>query len=110
MKKKERKKRVRTKIRARTNRPRLSVFVSNKHMYAQIIDDQKGVTLTSAKDTDVKKEGSKSVDVAEKVGELLAGRAKEKKVKNVVFDRGSYKYHGRVKALAEGARKGGLNF
>lgn len=80
---------------------RLSVFRSNKYIYAQIIDDKKGVTLVSAS-------GDKTE--AAKVGEELAKEAKAKKIVKVVFDRGEYKYHGQVKALADGARKGGLSF
>lgn len=86
----------------------MSVFVSNRYIYAQIIDDRKGETLASARSQEV--EGGKSVEEARKVGERLAEKAKEKKVKQVVFDRGGYKYHGRVKALAEGARSKGLEF
>lgn len=86
----------------------MSVFVSNRYIYAQIIDDRKGETLASARSQEV--EGGKSVEEAREVGERLAEKAKEKNVKQVVFDRGGYKYHGRVKALAEGARSKGLEF
>lgn len=86
------------------------MFVSNKHIYAQIIDDVKGHTLVMAKDKDLEENGAINLDTAGKVGALLAQRAKEKKIKKVVFDRGKYTYHGRVKALAEAARKGGLDF
>lgn len=110
MKKEDRKKRIRTKLRARADRPRLSVFVSNKHIYAQIIDDQKGRTLASATDREVEQKGGKTVDVAKRIGELIAKKAKNTDVSKVVFDRGGYKYHGRLRALAEGARKGGLSF
>ncbi|MBI2007162.1 MAG: 50S ribosomal protein L18 [Candidatus Blackburnbacteria bacterium] len=110
MKTKTRKERVRAKLRGRSARPRLSVFVSNKHIYAQIINDGKGRTLVAAKDTDLGETGAKDVETASRVGALLAQRAKEKKVKEVVFDRGRYTYHGRVRALAEAARKGGLSF
>lgn len=106
----DRKHRVRSKLRGRSDRPRLSVFVSNQHVYAQIIDDKKGQTLVAARDVEVVKEGGKSIDIAKQVGALLAQKAKDKKVMEVVFDRGSFKYHGRVKALAESAREGGLNF
>lgn len=95
----QKKLRVRAKIRRLGNRPRLSVFRSNKYIYAQIIDDAKSITLVAAKG-----------DAADQVGSDLAKKAVTKKIKDVVFDRGSYKYHGRVKALAEAARKGGLNF
>ena len=95
-------------------RPRLSVFRSGKHIYAQVIDDDEGVTLASASSIEkTAREGLKtgaSVDAAKSVGKLIAERAKEKGVKDVVFDRGGYLYHGRVKALAEAAREGGLNF
>jgi large subunit ribosomal protein L18 len=96
-----RKKRVRAKITGTGKRPRLSIFRSNKSLYAQVIDDEKGVTLAAAK-------GAKNA--GEKVGEELAKKAAAKKVKSVVFDRNGFKFHGRVKALAEGARKGGLEF
>jgi large subunit ribosomal protein L18 len=89
-------------------RPRLTVFISNKHIWAQIIDDQKGHTLVSANDKEVG--GGKTVDVAYKVGALLAKKAVAKKITKVVFDRGRYKYHGRVRSLADAARKGGLIF
>jgi large subunit ribosomal protein L18 len=105
--------RVRKKIEGTTERPRLNIFRSSKHMYAQIIDDVKGVTVASAstldKDlTDVGNGGS--VEAARKVGELIAKRAKENGVSNVVFDRGGYLYHGRVQALADAAREAGLEF
>ncbi len=98
----------------RETRPRLSVFRSGRQIYAQVIDDIKGVTLASASsmDADVKgklKSGA-TKDAAEQVGKLVAERAKKAGVEKVVFDRGRYLYHGRVKALAEGARAGGLNF
>lgn len=107
--KKERKQRVRKKMRARSTRPRLSVFVSNQHIYAQIIDDSQGETLAQASDKETEA-GGRNVQIAQKVGLLLAQKAREKKVKEVVFDRGPYKFHGRVKALAEGAKEGGLEF
>lgn len=93
-------------------RPRLSIYRSNKQIYAQIIDDSQGQTLAAAssQDKDLKlKKGSDS-DAAKKVGELVAKRAKKAGVEKVQFDRGGYRYHGRVKALAEGARDGGLVF
>lgn len=97
----QRKKRVRAKIFGTADIPRVSVFKSNKYVYAQVINDEKGVTLTSAK-------GDKNK--AEKVGEELAKNAIAKKIKKIVFDRNGFSYHGRIKSLAEGARKGGLNF
>jgi len=132
-------KRVRAKIFGMANRPRLCVFRSNKHIYAQLIDDEKGKTLTEASDLELKKsvshrskvlveevKGSKQKEQKTKeeaknplsgkaanayeVGRLIAKKSLEKKIEKVVFDRGGYKYHGRVKALAEGAREEGLKF
>jgi large subunit ribosomal protein L18 len=104
----------RTLRRAQGDRPRLSVFRSSKHIYAQIIDDAKGVTLASASsiDKDLKGNLQKGTDVAAaaEVGKLVAERALKAGVKDVVFDRGGYIYHGRVKALADAAREAGLNF
>jgi large subunit ribosomal protein L18 len=100
--------------RAAHGRKRLSVFRSSKHIYAQVIDDDRGVTLVSASSIEkATREGFKtgaSVDAAKAVGKLIAERAKEKGVKDVVFDRGGYLYHGRVKALADAARESGLSF
>ncbi len=100
--------------RAAHARKRLSVFRSSQHIYAQVIDDDRGVTLVSAssieKATRESLKTGASVDAAKAVGKLIAQRAQEKGVKDVVFDRGGYLYHGRVKALAEAAREGGLNF
>lgn len=103
--------RVRKKIFGTAERPRLSVYRSNKGIMCQLIDDVKGVTLASAstKEKTWKGEGTKS-DQAKEVGKLLAERALEKDINTVVFDRSGYLYHGRVKALAEGAREGGLKF
>ncbi len=108
-----RRKRTRVKIRRSAKRPRLSVFRSNKHIYGQILDDAKGMTLIAVSDKNLaegKKKGMKKQDLAIMVGEIIAERAKKKKIFKVVFDRGAYRFHGRVKALAEGARKGGLKF
>lgn len=93
-------------------RPRLSVSRSDKQIYAQVIDDVKGVTLAAASslDKDLKLKKGSNVEAAQKVGKLLAERAKKAGVDTVLFDRGSYIYHGRVKAVAEGAREGGLQF
>ncbi len=107
--------RVRGALRqAAGERKRLSVYRSSKHIYAQVIDDDQGVTLASASSIEkTARDGLKtgaSVDAAKAVGKLIAERAKEKGIKDVVFDRGGYLYHGRVKALAEAAREGGLNF
>lgn len=103
-------KRIRKKLSSGVNHPRLSVFRSNRHIYAQIINDQEGRTLISASEKEVKEGRGNKVEMAKKVGELIAQRAKNKKIMKVVFDRGGYKYHGRVRALAEAARKGGLQF
>ena len=112
-----RKRRTRLKIRGTSERPRLSVFRSNKHIYVQIIDDSKGVTLATASTRgktqakNFKKKGSGgNIDAAKKVGVEIAKKAKEAGVETVVFDRGSYLFHGRVKALADAAREGGLVF
>jgi len=102
--------RVRSKVRGTAERPRLSVFRSNQSIWAQIIDDTKGHTLASAASVHVRKKGLSRKDEATKVGELIAERAKAAGIAQVVFDRGQYLYHGRVKALAEGARQGGLDF
>lgn len=108
----KRHKRVRAKISGTPERPRLNVFRSNANIYAQIIDDIHGVTLVSASSLDSSFEGSATgnKEAARKVGQLLAQRAKDKGIVNVVFDRGGYIYHGRVQELAEGAREGGLEF
>ena len=110
-----RRKRVRLSIRAKAgSRPRLSVFRSSKQIYAQIIDDAKGITLAAAssleKDNRTSLKTGADVDAAKRIGELIAKRAVEAGVSEVVFDRGAYMYHGRIKALAEGAREGGLKF
>lgn len=102
--------RVRSKVRGTAERPRLSVFRSNKAIWAQVIDDRSGRTLASAASTHVTEKGLSKADQAAKVGQLLAERAKAAGIERVVFDRGPYLYHGRVKALADGARQGGLDF
>lgn len=127
-KRKRRHKRVRSKIFGTAEIPRLFVFRSAKHIYVQLIDDEKGRTLISANDLELQRSKIKNkkkakshskekelirkgkVAIAYEVGKLIATKALEKKIKKVVFDRGGYKYHGRVKSLAEGAREGGLNF
>lgn len=103
--------RIRKKVSGSTNIPRLSVFRSNKEIYAQLIDDVSGKTLAAASslDKDISKEGTKS-DIAKAVGSALAKKATEAGMEVCAFDRGGYLYHGRVKALAEGAREGGLKF
>ncbi len=100
--------RVRARVSGTIAKPRLCVFRSNTHIYAQLIDDVANKIILQAKDTEIKT-GTK-VEKADKVGQAIAKLALEKKIKEVVFDRGGYKYHGRVKSLAEGARKGGLKF
>ena len=104
--------RVRNKVEGTTLIPRLNVFRSNSNIFAQIIDDEKKVTLASASsiDKELKIKNGGNVEAASKVGELLAKRAKKAKITKVTFDRGGYLYHGRVKALAEAARENGLEF
>ena len=103
--------RVRGKIQGTAQRPRLNVFRSTNHIYAQLIDDVKGVTLAAASTLDKEFNGNGgNKEAARKVGELIAKRAAEKGITEVVFDRGGYIFHGRVKELAEGAREGGLKF
>ena len=106
----KRHKRVRAKISGTKECPRLNVFRSATHIYAQIIDDVKGVTLCAASSVEKDFKADNKSTAAREVGKVIAERAKAKKIKNVVFDRGGYIYHGRVKELAEGAREGGLNF
>jgi len=102
-------KRIKAKTMGDAKCPRLCVFRSNKHTYAQLIDDDKKKTLVSAKDTEIKKK-DKKVALAFEVGKLIAKKALEKKIEKITFDRAGYKYHGRIKSLAEGAREGGLKF
>ena len=103
--------RVRGKVSGTPECPRLNVFRSNANIYAQLIDDVNGVTLVSANTLEKEFEGATgNIEAAKKVGLVLAERAKAKGIEDVVFDRGGYIYHGRVAALAEGAREGGLNF
>ena len=107
----KRHKRVRGKVSGTSERPRLNVFRSGTNIYAQIIDDVAGVTLASASSLDKAVEGyGGNVAAAAAVGKLIAERAKAKGIETVVFDRGGYLYHGRVQALADGAREGGLKF
>jgi len=109
LKKQRRRKKMRAKIKGTTKRPRLSVFRSSKGMYLQLIDDDKGKTIISAHSKEIKKKDKKAV-VSFELGKLIAKKAIEKKIKIIVFDRSGYKYHGRVKAVADGAREGGLKF
>ncbi|OGD85736.1 50S ribosomal protein L18 [Candidatus Curtissbacteria bacterium RBG_16_39_7] len=112
--KKERRERkaeqIRRKISGNKKMPRLSVFRSVKHIYAQIIDDQKGETLVAAREKELKDNKGTKSERAKKIGLLLAQKALKVGIKKVVFDRNGYLYHGRVRALAQGAREGGLNF
>ena len=109
---KKRHARVRAKLSGTAERPRLNIYRSNKNIYAQLIDDANGVTLASAStlDKELSLESTGNVEAAQKVGELIAKRAVEKGIKEVVFDRGGYLYHGRIKALADAARENGLQF
>ena len=106
----KRRRRVRAKVHGSAERPRISVFRSNRGVFAQLIDDESGRTLASVNWTESDLRSLKPMEQAAKAGALLAERAKAAGVETVVFDRGGYQYHGRVKALAEGAREGGLNF
>lgn len=109
-----RRQRIRKKITGTPERPRLTVFRSTKHIYAQVIDDTTGATLaassSSGKSVRDSLKDKKKVETAESIGETLAGLCREKGIEQVVFDRNGYIYHGRVKAVADGARKGGLQF
>lgn len=102
--------RVRGKILGRSKLPRLTVFRSNQYIYAQVIDDSGGKTLAAANEKELPEVKMSKSQKAIEVGKVLAQKALKKKIKNVVFDKGAYKYHGRIKALAEGAREGGLVF
>ena len=107
-------KRIRKKISGTPKRPRAYVFKSNRHIYVQLIDDESGKVLFSAstreKEFGAKTKNTKNMDAAKAVGEMIAKKAKSNKIKTIVFDRGIYPYHGRVKTLAEAMRKGGLSF
>ena len=102
-----RKKRIRSKVNGTQEKPRVSVFRSNKHLFVQLVNDASGKTLASASDSELKGKDKKN-EVSFKVGELLAQKALKLKVKKIAFDKGGYKYHGRVQKLADGLRKGGL--
>ena len=102
--------RIRTRLAGTTLRPRLSVYRSLNHIYVQVIDDSQGVTLISASTVQAKLKTGGNVAAAKEVGKLVAERAKEKGIKKVVFDRGGYLYHGRIRALADAAREAGLEF
>jgi large subunit ribosomal protein L18 len=105
-----RRQRVRAKIRGNAGRPRLSVFRSNRGVFAQLIDDDAASTVAAVTWTEPELRELEPMEQAKRAGEILAGRAKEAGVDSCVFDRGGYRYHGRVRALAEGAREGGLSF
>ena len=105
-----RRRRVRAKVIGTAERPRISVFRSNRGIFAQLIDDASGRTLASVNWTEADLRSLKPLEQSKKAGELLAQRAKAANIETAVFDRGGYRYHGRVRALAEGAREAGLNF
>ena len=106
--------RVRRKVKGTPERPRLAIYRSLNHIYAQVIDDTQGITLAAASslenELESKSDGKRKTEIAYQVGELISERAKEKGVNTVVFDRGGYKFHGRLQSLADAARKGGLVF
>ena len=106
----KRRRRVRAKVHGSAERPRISVFRSNRGIFAQLVDDDSGRTLASVNWTESDLRSLKRMEQAGKAGQILAERAKAAGIESVVFDRGGYQYHGRVKALAEGAREGGLKF
>lgn len=99
---------MRARVKGTLERPRLSVFRSNRHISLQLIDDSSGKTIASAQDTELGKGQSVSIETSRKLGFLMAEKAKKAKVEQAVFDRGPYRFHGNVKAAAEGAREGGL--
>ncbi len=105
-----RQKRIRAKISGSAKCPRLNVYRSLKHIFAQLIDDTAGRTLVSASDSEIKAKKGKKTDKAKEVGLLIAKKAEDKKISQVVFDRAGHQYHGRIKAVADGAREGGLKF
>lgn len=108
-KKQRRHRRVRAKAFGTKEKPRLCVFRSNQHIYGQLINDEQGKIMATVSDLKIKNKKSK-VDTAREIGKMIAQLAKDLKIEKTVFDRGGYKYHGRIKALAEGAREGGLKF
>lgn len=110
IRKNKRQLRTRKKVQGTKERPRLSVFRSNQYIYAQIIDDSKRQTILGVSEKNVDRGAKEKANIAKELGMVLAKMALDKKIKKVVFDRGSYAFHGKVKALAEGAREGGLKF
>ena len=109
-KRRRRHKRLRAKISGTAEKPRLCVFRSAKHIYVQLIDDQKSKVIVAANDLELKLKGKSKIEKALNVGKLIAQRVEKLKIEKVVFDRAGYNYHGRVKAVADGARQGGLKF
>jgi large subunit ribosomal protein L18 len=105
----QRRRRVRSKIKGTAKRPRLNIFRSAKHLYLQLIDDDNGQTIAAVKDSEIKAK-DKPAKIARAAGKLIAQKAQKKNIDQVVFDRSKYKFHGRVKAVAEGAREAGLKF
>ena len=103
-------KKIRAKTKGSAEKPRLCVFRSNKHIYAQLFNDEKGTVIACSSDKEIKTKKKGKVAAAFETGKALTAKALEKKIKNIVFDRGGYRYHGRVKAVADGAREGGLKF
>jgi len=111
VKRQRRHKKIRAKIKGTASRPRLCVFRSNQHIYVQLIDDQKGKTLMSCSDFEIKKQKTLTkLELAKEIGLALAKKALKEEIRKIVFDRAGYKYHGRIKAIADGAREGGLEF
>ncbi len=108
--KERRKNRVRVKVSGTSERPRLSVFRSNRGFYLQIIDDSKGITLVSAHSKELKADNKNNIELAIKLGQLLGKKAKDKKIEKIVFDKSAYRYHGRVKAIADAVRESGIEF
>lgn len=106
----KRKTRIRAKVQGSSKRPRLSVFRSNKYIYAQLINDEEGKTILGISEKEIESSKNAPLEQAKKLGILLAKKAQERKIKEAILDKGAYLYHGRVKALAEGAREGGLKF
>jgi large subunit ribosomal protein L18 len=109
-KRKKRHKRIRAKVSGTAQKPRLCVFRSAKHIYAQLIDDEKSKIIASVSDLELKDKKLKKIDKARKIGELIGKKAQDLKIEKVIFDRAGYNYHGRVKAVADGAREQGLKF
>lgn len=103
----QRRKRIRAKISGTSSRPRLSIFKSNKYIYAQVINDDKGETIFGLSDRNLKE---KNPEKSKVLGEMIAKKAKEKKINEVVFDRGGFSYHGKIKAIADAVREGGIKF